>query len=83
MSSLSHESIFIAVKDALQRNGIKLWEPPFYLDSTSNESEMMVRFLFEEMNCVFFINSFFVSLRFWLIDFAKASTSSLSIVWLL
>lgn len=45
MSELSHESVFIAVKDKLQRNGIKLWEPPYYLESSSNETEMMVRFL--------------------------------------
>lgn len=42
MSELIHESVFIAVKDALQRNGIKLWVSPYYLESASDETEMMV-----------------------------------------
>lgn len=45
MTELSHESVFIAVKDALQRNGIKLWEAPYYLESSGNETEMMVSIL--------------------------------------
>lgn len=59
MSELSHESVFIAVKDALQRNRIKLWEPPYYLDSSSNESEMMVNFFLRNELRILFIASLF------------------------
>lgn len=43
MSELTFESVLIQVRDALQRNGIKLWEVPYYLNTSQNESEMMVR----------------------------------------
>lgn len=43
MSELTFESILIQVRDALQRNGIKLWEVPYYLNTSSNDTEMMVR----------------------------------------
>lgn len=42
MSELSLERVFIVVKDALQSNGIRLWQQPYYLESSSNETEMMV-----------------------------------------
>ncbi|CAG9803330.1 unnamed protein product [Chironomus riparius] len=41
MSELTFESILIQVRDALQRNGIKLWEVPYYLNTSSNDTEMM------------------------------------------
>ncbi|XP_070495541.1 NEDD8 ultimate buster 1-like [Chironomus tepperi] len=41
MSELTFESILIQVRDALQRNEIKLWKVPYYLDTSSNDTEMM------------------------------------------
>jgi hypothetical protein len=42
MSELSHESVLVQIKDALTRDGIKLWLSPYYLEMESNESEMLV-----------------------------------------
>lgn len=42
MSELSHESVLVQVKDALTRDGIKLWLPPYYIELDANEDEMLV-----------------------------------------
>lgn len=40
---LTFESVLIQVRDALQRNEVKLWEVPYYLQTSADETEMMVR----------------------------------------
>ncbi|KAG5682950.1 hypothetical protein PVAND_012267 [Polypedilum vanderplanki] len=41
MSELTFESVLIQVKAALQDNKIKLWEPPYYLNTVANDTEMI------------------------------------------
>lgn len=45
MSELSFENVLIQVKDALQTNGIKLWEKP-YFDLEPVQTEMLVSITF-------------------------------------
>jgi hypothetical protein len=58
MSELSFESVLIQVKAALQANGIKLWEPPFYIEIAPNETEMIVSHHFVCINAILFQYSF-------------------------
>ena len=43
MSEINHENVLIQVRDALNRNGIKLWEEPYCVGGESNEEEILVR----------------------------------------
>lgn len=43
MSEINYENILIQVKDALNRNSIKLWEEPYCSSGESIESEIVVR----------------------------------------
>lgn len=44
MTEINHENILIQVRDALNRQGIKLWVEPYCLDGESIESELIVSF---------------------------------------
>lgn len=81
MSELTHEKVFIAVKDALQRNGIKLWEAPYYLETESNDDEMTVSqiFFLRILQRNLFIVSLFPSSSVWQILSARVSTLNLII----
>lgn len=43
-SSLKIEDVFIQIKSKLQIDGVKLWLPPYYEETTGvNEEELMVK----------------------------------------
>ena len=37
-----HDNVLIQLRDALNRNSIKLWEEPYCVAGESNESEIVV-----------------------------------------
>jgi hypothetical protein len=50
MTEINHENVLIQLKDALNGNGIKLWEEPYCVAGESNEneinvSEIVIRFM--------------------------------------
>lgn len=42
MSEINHENVLTQLRDALNRNNIKLWIEPYCVDGESNESEIVV-----------------------------------------
>lgn len=42
MSEINHENVLIQIRDALNRNSIKLWEEPYCVFGESVESEVVV-----------------------------------------
>lgn len=45
MSEINHENILMQLRDALNRNGIKLWLEPYSIAGEPNESEIAVSFI--------------------------------------
>lgn len=55
MSEINHENVLIQLKDALNRNSIKLWEEPYCVLGESNDSEIVV----SELNFLLSVNAQF------------------------
>lgn len=62
MTEVNHENVLIQLREALNRNGIKLWEEPYCIGGESNESEIVVRnFCRRELEIPLFTYFFFAS----------------------
>lgn len=47
MTEINHDNVLIQLRDALNRNNIKLWEEPYCVANETNENEIVVsRWLF-------------------------------------
>lgn len=44
MSEINHDNVLIQVRDALQRNAIKLWLEPYSVAGEPNDQEITVSF---------------------------------------
>lgn len=42
MTEINHDNVLIQLRDALNRNSIKLWEEPYCIGGESNEGEIVV-----------------------------------------
>lgn len=42
MTEINHDNVLIQIRDALNRNNVKLWEEPYCLAGESNENEIVV-----------------------------------------